>query len=289
MITATGVVLVGSGCISWLYSRINYYSLAQILQTTPRLDNVHANNGYYYLEGPVHSENPMVYDTNSLKFETVNLDINTTSGGNNNEYIRLDETIHCILDKSTYINSNTMELTLNGINRTHSLKIQKHVKKSHCSYKIAYPVTINNIIIDEFAESIPLTYIGRVFKPQLDNNELHPSSTRIDRTNVLMGAEYEYSGVPIASKVTIFGWYDGDNKVMKRRKGANIVNVINNDVDDKYEFSPSKPSYTPVIVTKASKDELEEYYTNLYNKWTRIGYAGIIFGSLVIISNKLRK
>ena len=108
----------------------------------------------------------------------------------------------------------------------------------------------------------------------------------------MIGVEFEHQGVPIATKITIFGWYDSENKRMKRKRGAGIVNLINNDTEEDETSVINRNDvikYHPVIITKADKSDIETYYNKFSRKWTYIGYAGLLIGGLFIGLTSMKK
>jgi len=296
--TFFGGLAIGGGFISWLYGKTNYAWIYDAISNAKDLDtNEDHTNGYYCIEGPVHSENPIQ-------------DINPTNGVNIinscyeeiEEYVRLDETVYCVLENSTTrVERDEFQICIGYMtvqqHQQHTKSV-KDVKKSHTNSKIAYPITVNNVNIDEFVESIPLIYINRIFKPQnemlgaKDDDEivLPRLSTKDLNSKLMIGFEFEKQGVPIASKVTIFGWYDAENKRMKRRIGKGVVHVVDCDTEeDKCNIIDIKSQHKPVLVTRSSRKDVEEHYKYLTRKWNGIGFSGILLGVVLIGFKFFRK
>ena len=281
-----GGSLLSIGFVSWLYGKVNYGYISDILSSTPGLEQ-NSPSGYYYLEGPVHSENPIEYTAPSN-----NVDIVPSYEDDNNKYIRLDETVFCVLDNSeTRVERSEYEICLGYISnkRTTFIKNIKDVKKSHTTTKIAYPITINNVNIDEFVESIPLTFINRTFVSQKEmGSESTNTGVRLShlatvdiQQKPMIGFEFERQGVPITSKITVFGWYDATNRRMKRKRGTGIVHIIDNKTEEDHCHQIDVET-KPILISKTSKTDIENYYTSLNRKWNLIGYGCVLLGGVLI-------
>lgn len=295
---------ISGGFASWLYGKHNYGWIydamgdAKSLETS-NIEGEDIGDGYYCIEGPVHSEHPIAH-TNPHS----SVNIVPTLEDEIDSYVRLDETVYCVLENSsTRFDRNEIEVCIGYMtnNRKHSTaQSVKEVKKSHTNSQIAYPITVNGVNIDEFVESIPLTYINRIFKAQNemicggegagDGMTLPKLSTKDLNSKLVIGFEFEKEGLPIASKVTIFGWYDSQNKRMKRRRGKGLIRVVDPvSEEDNNEFADLKYRHKPVIVTRSSKSDVLEHYRYLKNKWNGISLGGVMLGALIIGFKFLRK
>lgn len=214
-----------------------------------------SDSGYYCIEGTVHSATPIDFQAISLaKFpEHFNNDLTLSS------YVRLDENVWGVLN--------------NNINR-----YIKEVKKIQTNTLIAYPTTVNNVNIDEFIESIPLTFVDNFFKTLRDEPTL-PLHHSLHHS--LIGVEYEYKGVELGTQVTIYGWYDSINKRMKRTPRHTVVN------SDNFEPITVQTMSHPIMITKANKTDVQTYYNSLNKKWKLIGVFFIFIGGCALGSKMM--
>ena len=203
-----------------------------------------SNSGYGYIEGPLHTDNPIMH--------------------NGCGYVRLDESVfHITTTKVVGYDLHTHEKRSDFENKAEFV---------HRTAKQAKPIFVNNIDIGAFIQCISLKKIDTMFSPisdyvannngQVMNVNIHAPSNNAnhllgEHEKQVIGVEQRRSGIKVGKVHTIFGLFDTTKQKMKK----------------------SHKFYN--IVTKQSRDQLIESEESFSRSWKLVWGTGIILGCAV--------
>jgi len=231
------VVTVGS-TLMYTIGKLFFDPRLRSLKNAPEIRDT-SNSGYGYIEGPLHTDSPIIH--------------------NNKHYIRLDE--------STFHITTVKNITAKHNNSLHTTgpEFEKKAEFVHRTVKQVEPIFINNIDIGIFIKGIPLKrvdsdflHIGDMIKNangQLNNNYSNGKDHILgEYDKQVIGVEYRRSGIKAGKVYTIFGYYNADKQKMKK--------------SEKY--------YN--IISKQNRDELINSEERFVNNWNLLWGISSIFG-----------